>query len=137
MSQSPLLKTEVIEVDGQSITVFELSGLGNVEYFEYLHDLDVPEELPAEPTAKQVNKCNLAWKRYAFSAQSRLAALALLPGEDNYLSLNINDYQQQVQRTYTQEVIREIHNKCAELSGIELTTQNDAEEEPETSEKKT
>ncbi|MFA1575560.1 phage minor tail protein G [Vibrio cyclitrophicus] len=133
------LKTKEITVDGETVTITQLSGLNRFDFLDFCSDLPKPiqPEKPSDDVTEQdyeryleeYEKCLKKWQRINFTAQSRLVAYGYLEAGDD-----LEDRHQLVMSTMTPEQVKFMHDEIALFSGIPLPKEPEESTEPENEE---
>ncbi|BBM66356.1 hypothetical protein VA249_30020 [Vibrio alfacsensis] len=134
------LKTQTVELDGEQLTITQLSGLERFDFLDYCTDLPKPEQ-PAKPDEfsseqekekylEEMSKNIKQWQRINFMGQSRLVAYGYKDSGDD-----LEDRHQQIMGSMTPDQVKFLHDEIAKFSGIPLpepvdeTTGSDSESE--------
>lgn len=140
---SSFLKTKNIDIDGEQVTITQLSGLERYDFLDYCSDLpqpEKPEPLSDDATSDQkdaysraVEKAFKQWQRTNFIAQSRLVAYGYKDAGDD-----VETRHQTVMSTMTIAQVEFLHDEIAQFSGILLPKSaeepDDSDDDPETEE---
>lgn len=119
------LKTKTVDVEGDQVTITQLSGLDRFDFLDYCSDLPKPENpaKPSEEATEQEKEKYLEemsnnikqWQRVNFIGQSRLVAYGYLDaGED------LESRHQQIMTSMTPGQVKLLHDEIAKFSGIPL-----------------
>lgn len=137
---SSFLKTKNIEVDGEQVTITQLSGLERYDFLDYCSDLPKPEapDKPAEDaSAKEMNQYYEAmlimakkWERLSFIGQARLVAYGTKFDIDD-----LDERHQYIMSSMMPDQVKQLHVEIANFSGIPLPEVNDESEELDDSQK--
>lgn len=119
------LKTQIVQLDGEDITITQLSGLDRFDFLDYCTDLPKPEQ-PVEPGEnatilekdkylEEMSKNIKQWQRINFMGQSRLVAYGYKePGDD------LEERHKQIMGSMTPNQVKFLHDEIAKFSGIPL-----------------
>ncbi|EMK3400818.1 hypothetical protein V8066_004520 [Vibrio parahaemolyticus] len=119
------LKTQTVQLDGEDITITQLSGLDRYDFLDYCTDLPKPKqpikppedasELDQETFMAEMEKCLKQWGRVNFVGQSRLVAYGYVAdGED------LEERHQKIMSSMTPDQVKFLHDEIAKFSGIPL-----------------
>ena len=132
---SSFLKTKNVEVDGEQVTITQLSGLERFDFIDYCSGLPQPEKqepLSNDATSDQkdaysraVEKAFKQWQRTNFIAQSRLVAHGYKDAGDG-----LETRHKTVMSTMTIEQVQFLHDEIAQFSGISLPKSSEKQEDP-------
>ena len=141
---SLFLKSKEVDLDEHKIIITQLSGLERYDYLDYLTDLPRPDEpvKPAEDASEKENENYLhelsslqkKWNKLLFIASSRLVAYGCKHGV--FEIEDLEERHQFVMANLSDEQVRQLHVKIAEMSGIPIH-QFTEEESAETDENPT
>ena len=136
------LKTKSVVLDGENVTITQLSGFDRFEFLDYCTDLEKPKE-PVKPEdesdsqaqeifLQEMEKCLKRWGRVNFGGQSRLVAYGYVLDDEE---LSLDERHQQIMSSMTPEQVKVLHDEIARFSGIPLpepvdeTNESDSVEE--------
>lgn len=121
------LKTKEVEMDGEKITITQLSGLDRFEFLDYCTDLTKPQQpvRPADDASQQeqdafledMGKCLKQWGRVNFIGQARLVAYGYMVEDEES---ELDDRHQTIMASMTPEQVKFLHDEIATFSGIPL-----------------
>lgn len=119
-----ILKTKELTFGEVVINIRELSALQYLDQQEYMAAQSVPADVSEGMTQEELNAISRAWNRVSLNGWSRLIAYSLCTPSDD-----IDEFQLQVQNSYTLEFMKVLHDEIAVLSGFILGSPDDLEEE--------
>lgn len=129
------LKTKNIDIDGEQVTIIQLSGLERFDFIDYCSGLPQPEKqepLNDDATSDQkdvysraVEKAFKQWQRTNFIAQSRLVAHGYKDAGDD-----LETRHKIVMSTMTIEQVQFLHDEIAQFSGISLPKPAEKPDDP-------
>lgn len=124
----PKLKTKVITLGDESLTLYEASGLDYLDYLDYLSENPLPPTPSPNATAAEVSVYIRNTKRVDLLQTSRLVAIGLYRN----LVLSIDQVQQDIMQNWHLGVIRAVFLEAIKLNGLykETAENPDAESEP-------
>ncbi len=122
------LKTKNIDVDGEQVTITQLSGLERFDFIDYCSDLPkpTPPEKPADDASEEeFNKYYEAmlimakkWERLSFIGHSRLVAYGTNLGIDD-----LEERHQYIMSSMMPDQVKSLHEEIAKFSGKAIQTQ--------------
>lgn len=132
------LKTKTVDVDGETVTITQISGLERFEFLDYCTDLPKPAQVvkPAENATEQEKEKFLEemsnnikqWQRVNFMGQSRLVAYGYKEAGDE-----LEERHKMIMSSMTPEQVQLLHNEIAKFSGIPLPEPVDETNESDSS----
>ena len=88
--------------------------------------LVTPDDASENATQEELNILSRAWNRLTLQGQSRLIAYSLSsPGDD------IDELQYEIQNSYSFDVIKQLHDEIAVISGFVLSSPDDQDDDSE------
>ena len=127
------LKTKVVDIEGQSVTITQLSGLDRLNYMDYCAEIPDPDRPiePAEDASQEekerylldLKKYSNAWFRINFMAQARLVAYAYRGDVDD-----LDERHQQIMSMMTPPQVETLYFEIADFSGLSTPKKQDATE---------
>ncbi len=129
------LKTKEVPLDGEEVTITQLSGLERFDFLDYCTDLPKPDQpeppgenatqLEKEKYLEDMSKNIKQWQRINFMGQSRLVAYGYKePSED------IDERHQQIMSSMMPDQVKLLHDEIAKFSGIPLPEPVEETDEP-------
>ena len=123
----PKLKTKVMTLGEESLTLYEASGLDYLDYLDYLSENPLPPTPSPDASAAEVSAYIRKTKRVDLLQVSRLVAIGLYRD----LSLSIDQVQQDIQQNWKLGVIRAVFLEAIKLNGLYKETAENPDAESE------
>ena len=121
----PKLKTKVMTLGEESLTLYEASGLDYLDYLDYLSENPLPPTPSPDATAAEIAAYIRNTKRVDLLQVSRLVAIGLY----RELALSIDQVQQDIMQNWQLGVIRAVFLEAIKLNGFYKETVEDPDAE--------
>ena len=121
----PKLKTKVMTLGEESLTLHEASGLDYLDYLDYLSENPLPPTPSPDATAAEIAAYIRNTKRVDLLQVSRLVAIGLY----RELALSIDQVQQDIMQNWQLGVILAVFLEAIKLNGLYKETVEDPDAE--------
>jgi hypothetical protein len=137
-----MLETKTIKIGELSLTITQLSALDQSDFIEALDEVELPKQplidLPENASQDEMFHAERAIKKYSnrinrlvLEQQALLVAYGLKNSDEYAEHEDIQSIKNVILKTFSSQMVTEIHNEVAVFSGIPLPENQELDESSE------